>query len=88
MSYNVDSQEAKDYCHEDFDTTSEHIEEFRDSQTKVEEFKKLCFLYIYYSQTDILIQTNQMNVIKKCLKRKLIMTDYILLFFQLRKLQT
>ena len=47
MSYNVDSQETKDYCHEDFDTTSEHIEEFHDSQTKVEEFKKtLLSLYL------------------------------------------
>ena len=40
LSYKFDSQEANNYCREDFDTTSEQIEEFRDSQRKVEEFLK------------------------------------------------
>ena len=38
LSYNFDSQQANNYCREDFDITSKQIEEFRDSQTKVEEF--------------------------------------------------
>ena len=38
LSYAFDSQEANNYCSEDFDITSEHIEEFHDSQTKVDEF--------------------------------------------------
>ena len=40
LSYAFDSQEANNYCSEDFDITSEQIEEFHDSQTKVDEFKK------------------------------------------------
>ena len=35
LSYAFDSEEANNYCHEDFDITSEQIEEFHDSQTKV-----------------------------------------------------
>ena len=38
LSYNFDSQEANNYCREDFDITSKQIEEFCDSQTKVAEF--------------------------------------------------
>ena len=38
LSYNFDSQQANNYCREDFDITSKQIEEFCDSQTKVEEF--------------------------------------------------
>ena len=35
LSYAFDSEEANNYCHEDFDITSEQIEEFYDSQRKV-----------------------------------------------------
>ena len=38
LSYAFDSQEDNNYCSEDFDITSEQIEEFHDSQTKVDEF--------------------------------------------------
>ena len=48
LSYAFDSREANNYCCEDFDITSEQIKEFHDSQTKVDEFKKLCFFHIYY----------------------------------------
>ena len=45
LSYAFDSREANNYCCEDFDITSEQIKEFHDSQTKVDEFKKLCFFH-------------------------------------------
>ena len=48
LSYAFDSREANNYCCEDFDITSEQIKEFHDSQTKVDEFQKLCFFHIYY----------------------------------------
>ena len=39
-SYKFDTQEANNYCLEDFDTTADQIEEFCNSQRKVEEFLK------------------------------------------------
>ena len=38
--YDYESQEANNYCREDFDTTAEKIDEFHELQIKIEEFKK------------------------------------------------
>ena len=48
LSYNVDLQETNNYCHEDFNITSEKTESFVIHKQRLKNLKKLCILHIYY----------------------------------------